>query len=421
MSTRVSSKSKRTYQTWLERSVVSSHINTYTSYLSEHGYSRNTIGFYLHSVAHFSHWLTKKKIGLDGINEALVRRFITVHLPACACHGRCGHQIETTRAALGHLLRDLRSKGCIPPRVGSVPRPVQEELDRFDIYLARVCGLASTTRLNRLHYASKFLPSVFRNDPIDVTRLKPRDIQQFVIRHGEGCTRGSIQVICSCLRSYLRFRAIEGDRTEALIAAIPRIPNWRLASLPKALTDQELKQFLEAFDRTTSGGQRDYAMARCLVDLGLRPAEVAHLQLENFDWREGTLQVIGTKGRRAGILPLPVETGRAIVQYLRSGRPECASRSLFVRHLAPRDRPLTPGIVRWTMRCAYERSGLSKSWSGTYMLRHSIACRLINAGSSLKDIADVLRHRSLDTTTIYTKVHLKSLSTVALPWPGRTS
>src|SRR2546430_7334236 len=105
--------------------------------------------------------------------------------------------------------------------------------------------------------------------------------------------------MCSCLRTYLRFRAFEGDRTEALIAAVPRVPHWRLASLPKGLTGQELKQFLAAFDRTTVDGRRNYAMARCLVDLGLRVGEVARLKLENFDWRQGTLQIVGTKGRRA--------------------------------------------------------------------------------------------------------------------------
>jgi hypothetical protein len=85
-------------------------------------------------------------------------------------------------------------------------------------------------------------------------RLKPKDIQQFVIRHGEGCTKGLVQVICSCLRAYLRFRAVNGDRVQGLIAAVPTIPTWRLASLPKALSEQELKQFLAAFDRTTTRG-----------------------------------------------------------------------------------------------------------------------------------------------------------------------
>ena len=159
---------------------------------------------------------------------------------------------------------------------------MQAELDRFDIYLERVCGLASKTRLLRLYYLSKFLISVFKRGPIDLALLKPRDIEQFVTHRGEGCTSGSIQVMCSCLRTYLRFRAFEGDRTEALIAAVPRVPHWRLASLPKGLTDQELKQFLAAFDRTTVDGQRNYAMARCLVDLGLRVGEVAGSEVGEF-------------------------------------------------------------------------------------------------------------------------------------------
>ena len=190
MSIHVSSKPKRTYQTWLQQSVLSSHVSAYANYLSEHRYSANTVGFYLHSVAHFSHWLAKRKIGLRRVNEALVQRFITVHLPACDCAGRCRKKQDVTmRAALRHLLRVLRLKGCIPPRVGSVPSAVQEELDRFDVYLERVCGLASKTRLLRLHYLGKFLLSVFKRGPIDLALLKPRDIEQFVTHHGEGSVR----------------------------------------------------------------------------------------------------------------------------------------------------------------------------------------------------------------------------------------
>jgi site-specific recombinase XerD len=418
----VRSKPERTYQTWLKESVLSSYVSAYVSYLSEHGYAANTVGFYLHSAAHFVHWLAKRKTGLRQINEGLVQRFITVHLPACDCDGRCRRKADgTVVAALRHLLRVLRLKGGIPAGVGSLPGAVQKELDRFDIYMERLCGLALRTRLLRIHYLGKFLSNVFRHGPIDLALLKSRDIEHFVIHHGEGCTRSSIQVICSCLRTYLRFRAFEGDRTEALIAAVPRIRSWRLASLPKRLTDQELRQFLAAFDRTTVTGRRNYAMARCLVDLGLRAGEVARLQLEHFDWRQSTLQIVGSKGRRADLLPLPGETGRAIVQYLRKARPKCTSRMLFLRDTAPLDRPLTTAIVCWAMRCAYARAGLSKPWPGSHALRHSFASRLLDAGASLKDIADTLRHRSLNTTTIYTKVDLKRLATVALSWPGRMS
>jgi len=412
---------QRTYQIWLRQGVLSAHVDSYCAYLSEHGYASNTVGFYLHSVAHFSHWLKKNHFGLADIDEVRIRQFVVRHLPACRCADRCQHSVETVQASLGHLLRVLRTKGCIPRAMASLSPEIQEEIDRFDQYLDRVCGLREATRSNRRLYVSRFLTRVCKTDRVALSYLEPRDIRQFFTHTGEGRTRGTIQVIASCIRSYLRFRALHGDLVQGLISAVPRVPHWRLATLPKALTDAELQKFLAAFDRTTQAGRRDFAMARCLVDLGLRAGEVAHLKLENVDWREGTLKLVGSKGGRVSLLPLPVQTGRALVEYLRHGRPKRASPSLFLRHSAPLDRPLTSTIVRYAMRCAYRRSGNSKPWSGTHSLRHSVACRLINAGASLKEIADVLRHKSLDATTIYTKVDRKRLNAVALPWPGSRS
>jgi len=350
-----------------------------------------------------------------------VHQFLAVHLRACDCAGPCQHSRETVQAALGHLLQVLRSKGCIPPRAASGASAVQKELDGFEAYLAQVCGLAPATRSNRLHYVRAFLESRFGRRPIELARLKPKDILQFVSHHGDEGHLGAVKVICSSLRSYLRFRTLGGERTESLIAAVPTVAQWRLASVPKALAQTEIKQFLSAFDCTVAGGQRDYAMARCLVDLGLRSKEVARIQLEDFNWHEGTLQIKGAKGGRVDLLPLPVETGRAIVQYLRNGRPNRPSRALFVRQRAPLDAPISPDIVRWAMRCAYARAGLPKPWPGAHALRHSIACRLLQSGASLKEIADILRHRSLNTSQIYTKVDLNRLALVALPWPGRMS
>jgi hypothetical protein len=231
MSAHIDSKPKRRYQTWIERSVLRSHLDTYHNYLIERRYADTTIGFYLHSVGHFSLWLTRNRISIRRIDEALVRSFVTVHLPACDCAERCERSRESVQAALGHLLRVLRLDGSIPPAQNTVSREIQEELDCFDSYLDTVCGLAPKTRIVRLHYVGKFLQSTFKRRPIDLTRLEARDIQRFVARCGERCTRGSIQVICSCLRTYLRFRAFTGERTESLISAVPSIRNWRLASL----------------------------------------------------------------------------------------------------------------------------------------------------------------------------------------------
>jgi len=240
-----------------------------------------------------------------------------------------------------------------------------------------------------------------------------------VTTRAAGCKPRTAGIIGDCLRSYLRFRRLHGEATEVLIATVPRVAYWCLASLPSSLTNAQLKGLLNAFDRSSSTGRRDYAMVRCLVDLGLRASEVAFLQLDDLDWRSGTMRITKAKAKRVALLPLPAATGRAIVDYLRFGRPKTESRAVFVRHRAPRDEPVGPSLVRNAVRCAYARCGLAGRWTGTHVLRHCAASRLLKAGASFKAIADLLRHRSLNTTTIYSKIDLPRLTAVVMPWPGR--
>jgi integrase len=194
-----------------------------------------------------------------------------------------------------------------------------------------------------------------------------------------------------------------------------------MASLPTVLTEAEIERFLSAFDCASIEGHRNYTMARCLVDLGLRVGEVARLQLEDLDWREGTLRLKRTKGKRVDELPLPIQTGRPIAQYLRRRTAPRLNRAVFVRQRPPLDEPLTVEIISYAMHQAYNRAGIAKRWSGTHCLRHSFACHLANAEVPLKQIADVLRHRNLNSTTIYAKVNSAQLAAVATPWPGRVS
>jgi integrase len=153
--------------------------------------------------------------------------------------------------------------------------------------------------------------------------------------------------------------------------------------------------------------------------LGLRCGEIAKLSLDDIDWCAGTITLRRTKGGREDRLPLPRTTGEAIADYLRFERPPNPSRAVFVRRLAPNDRPLGPDCVRKSIRQAYGRAGLP--YTGAHPLRHTMAGRLLESGSSLKEVADVLRHRSLNTTLIYAKLDVGSLSGVALPWPGEVS
>lgn len=114
-------------------------------------------------------------------------------------------------------------------------------------------------------------------------QLEPTDITDYIMERTKNWKPASVKVLSVALSSYLRFKAIDGTSTTTLIAALPRVAQWRQSSLPKALTSDEIFSLLNAFDQSTLGGQRDYAIARCYVDLGLRTAEVVRLTLDDID------------------------------------------------------------------------------------------------------------------------------------------
>ena len=230
---------------------------------------------------------------------------------------------------------------------------------------------------------------------------------------------GALKPIADGLRGYIQFRATLGDPVQHLAFAVPRVANWRLSTLPRVLSEADILRLLRSFDQSAPSGKRAYAMARCLIDLGLRAHEVVQLRLEDIDWSNGTIRLTANKARRTDILPLPAETGRAIAAYLKTERPKTSNRAVFVRHVAPYDQPIGPGVVRKVMIAAFRRCGWSHCH--VHILRHSAASRLLAAGTPLKEIADILRHRNLDTAVIYTKVDTNRLAAVALPWPGRVA
>jgi integrase len=209
-----------------------------------------------------------------------------------------------------------------------------------------------------------------------------------------------------------------GDDVTHLLAGLPRPPRPKPSTLPDVLTDVEVNTLLQSFNADFPQRRRAFAIARCLIDLGMRSSEVAGLTLEDIDWQRGTIRVTHRKGRRADILPLLEATGRAIADYILYERPRPACPNIFVRHRPPVGEPVGRRAVQRTMLAAYRRLG----WDRTrvHILRHTLATRLLARGTPMPVIADVMGHRSLDTTVIYTKLDSAWLSKVSLAWPGGT-
>ncbi|WP_425280344.1 site-specific integrase [Mesorhizobium japonicum] len=281
-----------------------------------------------------------------------------------------------------------------------------------------VRGLASRTRHQRVLLLTRFLTARFGRGSVVASAITAADIRKFVLDVPTGSrSTGLARVKGQALSCYLRFRALAGDPVELLAGTIPRPANRRLAKLAVTLSKSEITDLLASSDGSLPSARRDHAMLRCLADLGLRGCEVLKLTLSDIDWRNGTLRIVKGKSRRTDMLPLPFETGRAIAEYLSKERPATSNRALFVRCKAPFDKPLSTVVVHNIVKAAYRRCG----WSHTrpHILRHSVASQLLRDGAPLKEISDVLRHRSLNTSMVYLKVDADRLAAVALPWPGR--
>ena len=402
---------------WLEHSVLQPYLSEFCSRLQRSRYRASTIHCYLYSIAHFAHWARRHRLSLVKIDERATTRFVVEHLPHCDCPYPVKRGKSDAHAALSHLLQTLSACGVATEERADWD-PLHAELDSFDRYMVEVKGLAQNTRQQRIHIIRRFLNGRFAPGPLVLDRIRPTDIRRFVLGQEGVHSTGTIHVVGGAIRCYLRFRSVAGDMVHGLLDAVPSVAHWRLASLPEVLSEKEIRQLLGSFEQLSRSPKRAHAMARCLTDIGLRASEVIQLHLSDVDWHSGTIRLAANKSRRVDILPLPTETGRAIAEYLRTERPQTSNRALFVRDCAPFDRPIQAGVVRRAVRQAYLRCGLAHS--RVHILRHSLASRLLQVGTPLKEIADILRHRSLDTSVIYTKVDTNLLTAVAMPWPGRS-
>jgi len=295
---------------------------------------------------------------------------------------------------------------------------VKEAIDEYGEHLQQARGVSESTRHQYIHYVQRFLSETFTDVfPDKLCQLQPSQLIQYVIKQKEHHHEPALKSMLTALRSFLKFLQMKGLCEARLIKAIPSLPAWKLSRIPNYLTKEQLRKFLVSFDRKTRTGRRDYAIALCLARLGLRAKEAAHLALDDIDWRSGTVRITSSKSRRFSSLPLPEDVGKAIVSYLRNGRPLTEDRHLFVCHRLRIGQPLQSDVIRNIIRRRFKQTGMKVPSGGTPILRHTVATHMVQQGVSLKEVADFLRHRSLDTTAIYTKVNLPMLLEVALPWP----
>jgi integrase/recombinase XerD len=384
-------------------------IDEAITWLRQQGYTEGTIRNHLKATSCSFSWLQiSRGPKLDRLSQQ------DLHSAYHHFHGR-RHDVAGTVRIIGKFLqeRQLLSEGKPVPH-----SPLERQIDEFDTYLNRVRGLADSTirgHRRRLRAFLEFLE--IDKDPTVIGTLRLDQIEGFLCQSAKTNNRYSLQHIVATLRAFVSRLHAQGIISKPLYQQIDSPRTYRLEQLPRALPWKQVVSLLRSIDRSNPDSLRDFTMLYLAACYGLRSGEVVRLRLDDIEWQKGSLHVSQTKTKQSLHLPLTDEAGDVLVRYLKTARPHCENRELFLRRRAPMG-PLKATAVHDILDGAIRRSGLKLPWNGTHVLRHSQAVHLLRQGMTIGIIGGTLGHRTFESTSIYLRLAVDDLREVGLPVPA---
>ena len=389
------------------------YIDGFADELTRAGYSGATAVRYLRAAAHLGYFVHRARADLESVDASTLGAFAR-HFPRCRCprsnggatgyHAYFGARLFQRYLSQLHVCRDgeVTVEGFDEPAL----------VTAFCDWLQAHRGASKPTVRLYARDATQLVKELGE----DVSTWTVRAVREFVTCRTTRSGVVTTQKRITSLRSFLRFLNASGESCIDLADAVPAIASWRLARLPRCLTEGEVARLIATCEGTAPGHVRDRAILLLLVRLGLRAGDVAQLRLGDIDWRGGTLLVAG-KGRYQVRLPLPQDVGDALLAYL-DLRPktQCSDR-VFLRSIAPAGPFKSGDGVSSVVKHALIRAGIESPAKGAHLLRHTAATQMLRHGVPLEQIGLVLRHRSPDMTAYYAKLDTSLLRGVAQPWP----
>ena len=318
---------------------------------------------------------------------------------------------------VAQMLDDFAVHGAVLRRysrtVGKLAADQADVLSRFQASLQASDCAASTVRAYGT-VAGEFL--AFTGTRGGLASLDARIISAFVATLA-GYQAKTVEHKLCAVRSFLRFAGSDGLVDGAVLAVVPAAKSTRQARIPSVWDPTEVTKILQAVDRANPCGKRDYALILLITRLGLRGIDVKRLRFGDLDWPGNRLSVVQAKTGHRVQLPLLKDVGWAVIDYIRSGRPRCDCPEVFVRHTAPigpfSDQDHLHQILVKYARAAHVPLGEGRR-HGMHSLRHTLATRLLEEGTPIEQIADILGHQSVTATGVYLKSSLSLLAKCAL-------
>ena len=388
------------------------HIDAFLEQLRTARYAEETLRKKRWVLTAFARWTNSQNIALTHFDEATIAAFVK------RLTGAPVARIQFEIAVLRRLLSYLRGEGIVRLPTLDDESAIDHINGRYVDYLRQDRGLAENSILVYTPFVRDFLKSQDAGDE----RVFPNAFDAMTIRdhlliRSNGRSGEYMRLMAVALRSFCHFLFLRGDTPRDLADSVPTVSKWRQTSVPTFLTPEQEETILASTDRSKPCGRRDYAILLLLARLGLRAGEIAALELDDIRWRSGEIVVHG-KGQMVEHMPLLSDVGEALAIYLQEDRGASLSRRVFLRMWAPRIGLTGPAAIGHIVRLAFARAKFHPTCRGAaHRFRHALATTMIRHGASMAEIAEVLRHRSQNSTAIYAKVSFETLRGVARAWP----
>ena len=290
------------------------------------------------------------------------------------------------------------------------PEDYQNEYEAFLVY----CNRKKYTTLGLtaiLYPVKKFLLFLNKNNVSAINSITQEHISSFLSIFADYSVR-SIATIVSYLRNFMKFLYEEGYMHHKTWEMLPKIKYSRNAFIPPSWKKSDILRLLNAVDRGSPVGKRDYAILLIVVRLGLRTSDLKTLKLNSLDWNRKKLVIVQTKTRQTLELPILDDIGWALIDYLKNGRPHTKSDAVFVNHKAPFSAFKMTNSLQHILRKYMRFAGLEipkNEHCGLHSLRSTLATTMLENGVPLPVISEVLGHESVQSTSVYLKINLEAL------------
>jgi site-specific recombinase XerD len=307
------------------------------------------------------------------------------------------------------IRRIVKRKGYVkPPQFEEALTAYEKECENNE-YSRR----GMRTRLQRLFFFVDYLSLC---KVIDVSEITPKIISDYVIticpKHEK-----SIAAILTTLRVFLRFLYLNRYTEKNLSLSVPKQNRYYYPSIPSTWEPAEVKRMLDTIDQGSPVGKRDYAILLLVANLGIRAGDIKALKLSDLDWTAKTITITQEKTKVEVTYPILHNVGWALIDYLQNARPVCESPYLFVRLHAPyeafgENANLHNIITKYTRLAGITVPHGKRH--GLHSLRHSLASTLLEQGTSLAVISEILGHVDSKSTSVYLHTDLNGLKACAL-------